>query len=78
MIHECGYVAIHELNFASYYLQNFGFTEVGQPITVEVPLEQTDNCVTDTDGSGSTTLYGSVITMMLCWMATMITAVDLQ
>ena len=44
---------------------------------VEVPLEQTDSCTTEEDGSGSTTLYGSIITMMLCWMAAMIIAVNL-
>ena len=47
-----------------------------------MPLEQTDNCVTEEDGSGSmtteedgsgsVTLYGSVITMMLCWIAAVI------
>ena len=62
MVERCFYFLIH-------YLQNFGFVKVCQPITVEVPLEQTNNCVTDTnDGSGSTTLYGSIVTVMLCWM----------
>ena len=42
-----------------------------------MPLEQTDNCATEADGSGSTTLYGSVITMMLCLMAAVIIAVNL-
>ena len=57
-----------------------------------MPIEQTDNCVTDEDGSGSATteedgsesttdeedgsgsaaLHGSVLTMMLCWMAAVI------
>ena len=59
-----------------------------------MPLEQTDNCVTEEDGSGSgstateedgsesttdeedrsglATLYGSVISIMLCWMAAVI------
>ena len=40
---------------------------LGEPITVEEPLVQTDNC--GIDGSGSATLYGSVITVALCWMA---------
>ena len=43
--------------------------EESQPITVERPLEQSDNCL---EGSGSATLYGSVTTMLLCWMTTAI------
>ena len=42
--------------------------EESQPITVDRPLEQSDNCLNEVEGSGSTTLYGSVITMLLCWM----------
>ena len=39
--------------------------EESQPVAVERPLVESDNCL---DGSGSATLYGSVITMVLCWM----------
>jgi len=51
--------------------QNVTLGEFGPPVAVEVPLEQTDNCPdeTENDDSGSTLLYGSVITVVLCWMA---------
>jgi len=62
--------------------------EESQPIAVERPLEQVDNCPdemgpdemgpdkmgpdemgpNEMDRSGASKLYGSVITMMLCWM----------
>lgn len=40
-----------------------------QPIAVESPLEPSDKCVNAVDNSGSATPYGSVITVLLCWMA---------
>ena len=47
--------------------------EESQPITVDRPLEQVDNCPNEmgpneVDSSGAVTLYGSVITVILCWM----------
>ena len=51
---------------AFHYVQDYGVTEEIQPVAVEKPLEQSDDCVGD--NSGSATLYGSVTTMVLCWM----------
>ena len=42
--------------------------EERQPIAVDMPLEQVDNCPNEMERSGASTLYGSVITMMLCWV----------
>ena len=42
--------------------------EKSQPIAVESPLEQSDNCPNKVDSSESTTIYGSAITMALCLM----------
>lgn len=43
--------------------------EVDQPITVESPLKQTENCPNEVDISGSATLHSSITTVVLYWMA---------
>ena len=55
------------MNFCFDQLQNIGFTEIYQPVVIEIPFEQPDDCMESSSGLTVDLQCGSIIVLLLCW-----------